>query len=319
MIINKVSLENVNNLDDLVNLSDNGTAFCYSYFLKLKNVKYLLKVDDGEKLLCIFPLFQNGEKIEQSTMYVPYGGPIFFLKNYSYRKALLMQREIVSLLISYLQNNYYEICFSCDTSMLDLKSFVKCGVIPEVRYTYKINLTLPLDEITNQYCKDRKKDLRRAIRNRLKLVYDDDVSIFDLDQALIWEKKYGNISSKLFVKQYLKQSINNKKGKIFIAKYKDEIIGGVAIVFDKNSAYIMYSYYNHKYDVGTIPFLYDALIKFLKTETDCRYLDFEGSVFEEIEKWNLSFGAKQFLYFNYYWQKENKEEIYKDLYDYGEK
>ena len=319
MKITKVGINEIHNLDDLIDLSDNGTAFCYNYFLKLKEVKYLLKIEESDKLLCLFPLFENGSKVEQSTMYVPYGGPVLFINKYSYRRAVLLQREIICELIKYLQNHYEEICFSCDTSMTDVKSFVNLKIVPEVRYTYKIDLTQTLEEIVNNFSKDRKKDLRKAKKYNLELIFDDNLQLFDVNKALIWESKYGEESSTNFVEEYLKESIKNNKGKIFVAKYNQEIVGGVAIVWDNNSAYIMYSYYNHDLDISTIPFLYNAIISYLKNETNCKYLDFEGSVFEEIEKWNLSFGAKQWLYFNYYWQKNNSEEIFKDLYDYGEK
>lgn len=319
MKITKVGINEIRNLDDLIDMSDNGTAFCYNYFLKLKKVKYLLQIEEGDKLLCLFPLFENGSKVEQSTMYVPYGGPVLFINKYSYRRAVLLQRQIICELIKYLQNNYEEICFSCDTSMTDVKSFVNLKIVPEVRYTYKIDLTQTLEEIVNNFSKDRKKDLRKAKKYNLELIFDDNLQLFDVNKALIWESKYGEESSTNFVEEYLKESIKNNKGKIFVAKYNQEIVGGVAIVWDNNSAYIMYSYYNHDLDISTIPFLYNAIISYLKNETNCKYLDFEGSVFEEIEKWNLSFGAKQWLYFNYYWQKNNSEEIFKDLYDYGEK
>ena len=319
MKITKLAIDEISNLDQLIDISDNGTAFCYNYFLKLKNIKWLLKIEKDNELLCLFPLFENGSKVEQSTMYVPYGGPVLFLNRYSYRRSLLLQREIVYVLVKYLQKNYGEICFSCDTSMTDVKSFVNLNVVPEIRYTYKIDLTKTLEEIVKDFSKDRKKDLRKAQRLNLELVVDKDLKLFDIKQALIWEKKYGDYSSKFFVEKYLKESIKQNKGNVFVAKYDNEIVGGVAIVWDNNSAYIMYSYYNHSLDVSTIPFLYNSIIHYLKNETKCKYLDFEGSVFEEIEKWNLSFGAKQCLYFNYYWQKKNQEKIYKDLYNYGEK
>ena len=42
-------------------------------------------------------------------------------------------------------------------------------------------------------------------------------------------------------------------------------------------------------------------------------------IFKEIEEWNLSFGAKQTLYFNFYYENVNKNMLYNELYDYGEK
>mgnify|MGYP004669064485 FL=1 len=79
----------------------------------------------------------------------------------------------------------------------------------------------------------------------------------------------------------------------------------------------MYSYYE-KSSRTVIPKIYYTIIKYLKDNSICEILDFEGSVFPEIENFNLSFGAKQELYFNYYYEKD-KNKLYSELYDYGEK
>ena len=62
----------------------------------------------------------------------------------------------------------------------------------------------------------------------------------------------------------------------------------------------------------------DIVEEHLKDNDICEILDFEGSVFQEIENFNLSFGAKQEIYFNYYYEKD-KNKLYSELYDYGEK
>ena len=59
------------------------------------------------------------------------------------------------------------------------------------------------------------------------------------------------------------------------------------------------------------------MFEYLITNNIVRYIDFEGSVFESIEDWNISFGAYQSRFYNLHWN--NKENLYLSVYDYGEK
>lgn len=312
----KVSVKEINNIDELVDKSINGTAFSYEFFLKLKKVSNLLCIYDDNKLIALMPLFENGLELNQSTMYIPYGGPVLLYSFNSYRKQILYTRDVMHTITAYLKNNYESISFSIDPTITDIIPCVKNGLVPEVRYTYKIDLQKSINDIYSNFGTDRKKNIKR--QKNIEILFDDDLSKFDLDKALIWEYNYGNETSKTFVKKYLKEAISKNKGKCLIAKINNSIMGGIAVVWDNKNCYIMYSYYD-KNSITVIPILYYELIKYLKDNNICKYLDFEGSVFKEIEEFNLSFGAKQTIYFNFYYEKFNNESLYKELYDYGEK
>lgn len=311
--INKLS--DINNIDFLVDNSLNGTAFAYEFFLKLKKVKRLLCVYDNKKLVAFFPLFEKNKSLEQSTMYIPYGGPVLLFNFSSNRKKLLYTREVLNKILKYLKKYYNSISFSFDPYIKDIISCVKNGFVPEVRYTYKINLSDSLDSIFSSFCRDRKRDIKSIPEINIK---SGDISLYDFQESLKWEYNYGPKTSEKFVKKYIEKAIENKKGECFIAVYKNKVIGGICVVWDKINCYIMYSYYNKNY-ASPIPKLYFELIKYLKKNNISKYLDFEGSVFQEIENWNLSFGSYQELYFNFYYEKNKKHSLYEELYDYGDK
>ena len=315
MEVKRIKLKSLKNINELVDNSYNGTSFSYDFFLKLKNVEYVLCVYDEDKLVSFMPLFEDNGDLNQSTMYIPYGGPVILYNFPSYRKNIIYTRNILNVICLYLKNNYKNVCLSLDPLLTDIISFVKNGFIPEVRYTYKIDLNDNLDMIYSNFGRDRKKQIKLC--KNYKVIFDDKCSLFDLEKALIWEYNYSNDISVDFTKKYLSEAIKNNNGKIFLASDGEKILGGVAIVWDNKNAYIMYSYYD-KTTTTVIPFLYYEIIKYLKDHNICENLDFEGSVFKEIEEWNLSFGSKQFLYFNFYYG-ENREELFNDLYDYGEK
>lgn len=316
MEVRKEKIEKFGNIDELIDNSINGTSFAYNFYLKLKGVKNILSVYDNDKLIAFMPLFESGKSLNQSTMYIPYGGPVILYNFSSNRKQILYTRELLDKISKYLVSKYNSISFSMDPSLTDIKMLTENGLVPEVRYTYRIDLNDSIEDIYSRFGSDRKKDIKA--QKDVSILFDDEVKIFDLDKALIWEYNYGEELSKRFTKKYLKEAILNNKGKIFIAKKNNKVLGSVAVVWDKHSCYIMYSYYD-KNTTSVIPVIYYEIIKYLKDNNICRYLDFEGSVFKEIEEFNLSFGAKQTLYFNFYYEKDNKSLVYEDLYDYGEK
>lgn len=319
MKIVKDNIFNIENIDELIDKSFNGTCFAYSWFLKLKNSKEILKIFDNDKFIGFMPIFafDSRDIINQSTMYIPYGGPVIFDLPVEERNKIRYIRNIEKTLISYFQKNYKEVNFSTDNKIIDIMPFIRAGFTPEVRYTYKIDLRKGIDNTFKEFGSDRKKDIRKAMKRNLEFVIDDNGIIFDSNKAMRWEKKYNFESTTNFTQKYIQETLKKKKGMCFIAKENNEVIGGVHIAWDSKCAYILYSYYEQKKDDIAIAFLYYKIFEYLMNNNIVSYIDFEGSVFESIEDWNISFGAYQSRFYNLHWSKEKKD--FSNIYDYGEK
>ena len=318
-----IELGNVNDIPDInekIDTSFNGTCFAYDWFLKLKQSKKILKIYDQKmNLLGFMPVFNsdNSKIIAQSTMYIPYGGPVIFSLPNEERNKIRFIRNIEKALCDYLQSNYDEVNFSTDNNIIDIMPFIRANFTPEVRYTYKLDLSIGIEKIYNNFGSDRKKDIRKAKNRDVEFIVDSTMKYFDVNKAMKWEAKYGFESTSDFVKTYIKETINNNRGMCFVAKENDKIIGGVHIAWDSNTAYILYSYYEDGKDDIAIAYIYYKMFEYLINNNIVRYMDFEGSVFESIEDWNISFGAYQSRFYNLHWN--NKENLYLNVYDYGEK
>ena len=300
--------------------SFNGTCFAYEWFLKLKKSEKILKIyDKNNNLQGFMPIFnsENEKVILQSTMYIPYGGPVIFNLPKEERNKIRYIREIEKCLCNYLQNNYNEINFSTDNSIIDIMPFIRAGFTPEVRYTYKLDLSIGIENIFNNFGSDRKKDIRKAKRREIEFVIDNKMEYFDVKKAMKWELKYNFDSTADFVNKYIEKTLKNKRGMCFVAREKEKILGGVHIAWDAKTAYILYSYYEKETDDIAISFIYYKMFEYIINNGLVRYIDFEGSVFESIEDWNISFGAYQSRFFNLHWN--NKDNLYLDIYNYGEK
>ena len=317
-----IELGNIKDIPDMnekIDNSFNGTCFAYDWFLKLKCSEKILKIYNNDDLVGFMPIFNsdNSRIIAQSTMYIPYGGPVIFNLPKEERNKIRFIRNIEKVLCQYLQKNYDEVNFSTDNNIIDIMPFIRSNFVPEVRYTYKLDLSIGIDNIYHNFGSDRKKDIRKAKNRDVLFVVDSNMEYFDVNKAMKWESKYGFESTADFVKTYIKATIDNNKGMCFVAKEKDRIIGGVHIAWDSDTAYILYSYYEDEKDDIAIAFIYYKMFEYLIIHNIVRYMDFEGSVFESIEDWNISFGAYQSRFYNLHWN--NRDNLYLNIYDYGEK
>lgn len=316
------TIDSIPNIDELIDKSYNGTCFAYSWFMKLKTANKIIKfVNDKNILVGFMPLFLNedGTNICQNTMYIPYGGPVFFNVPSTTRRRIKYIRIIESLLADYLKEKFTDFSFSIDEKIIDVMPFIRKDIIPEVRYTYKIDLGNTIDDIYNGFGHDRKKEIKKAIKGSLEFYLDSEMKYFSPEKCVEWEKKYNFPSSAKFVEKYIKKSIDVDRGMCFIAKKGDIIYGAVYMAWDSKTAYILYSYFDSNYDVGAISFLYYNIFKYLKEVKKLAYIDFEGSVYETVENYNISFGAYQARYYNLHYSKNNKNELYSNMYKYYEK
>lgn len=318
-----VELGNIQDIQDInhkIDESFNGTCFAYDWFLKLKKSEEILKIYNKKDILQGFmPIFKNEDEstILQSTMYIPYGGPIIFQLPTTERKKIRYIRDIEEALCKYLKGHYKEINFSTDCNIIDIMPFIRSGFTPEIRYTYKLDLSIGIENIYKNFGSDRKKDIKRALKRHTEFIVDEKLTYFDVEKAMKWELRYGFESTADFVRKYIRMTIKNKKGMCFIAREKNKILGAVHIAWDKNTAYILYSYYEKETDDIAIAFLYYKIFEYLIANKIVRYIDFEGSVFESIEDWNISFGAYQSRFYNLHWNVYNQP--YLNIYNYGEK
>ena len=228
-IIPKDKLFTLVNLNEYIDSSVNGSVFACEWFIELKQVKDFVVVKDNAKVVLIMPLFRNphNEKtINQSTMYIPYGGPVIKQVPKEERNKIRYLRQLNSELIKILKANFSAISFSTDSSIDDIMPYIRSGFMPELRYTYKLDISHP-DTLYQNYGHDRRKEIRKANANNLQFILDAELNITNINKFVEWESKYGFDSSVNEVKDILKNAIKNDNGMVFVAIKDDIVIGAV--------------------------------------------------------------------------------------------
>ena len=310
-------IDTIKNWDVLVRNSHCGTLFQEQWYLKARNVSDILCVFQKDKIVAALVLYDSNEnKLEQSTIKIPYGGPIFFLpEKIDYRRRIILERNLNELIIEFLINKFEKIDFSVDTDFDDIIPYIRNGFSIEYRFTYTIILDQSVNELKKFWGSDRKKDLIIAKRNNLILKIYNHAKTFDIINSLYWEEESNKENSYLEVKAIIDTALKINRGKIFVAYLEDKIVAAVFVAWDHRKSYILYSYYDRNYDVGAICFLYYNIFRYTQDELKLLYVDLEGSVLKGIEDFDISFSARQVKYFNLHWSK-NGDCRFVDYYNY---
>ena len=309
-------LDEISDWTDKVKNSVEGTMFQYGWYLKLKDVEDVLCAVDGEQIVCVMPLFKNmssGERIlNQSTIYVPYGGPVFLANELRYREKKVYNRKIIQEICIYLQNTYNEVHFSTDVLLTDIVTFIRNGFIPEVRYTTVINMKDTTECNVCEWNNNRRRDLKKAKKGQLTYTLDENFAYFDFAEAVKWDDYQKDVEEYDAVEnasKFMKLAVKEGAGMPFVAMYQGKPVGGVFIGWDHRKAYVLYSYYttNKQSEMGVITYLYKHIFEYAKNVLGFNEIDLEGSVLEGVEKFNISFAALQQTYYNLHWYQDEKK------------
>lgn len=167
------------------------------------------------------------------------------------------------------------------------------------RYTYQLQNTSDLDLLWNELEKSAKKNINKAKSSGIEIEEFDDPTLFYKINALTFSNQ--NISvpySKKLIASVYKASVANNAGKMYLAKDRDGNIHSVGmIVYDTSHCYLILGSSDPALrKSGAEYLLYWNMIQFASSNN--LIFDFEGSMMENIEIRNRSFGAIQQAYFS---------------------
>ncbi len=162
---------------------------------------------------------------------------------------------------------------------------------------YLLNLNKPYTEITKNYKKGLKSNLKLADKNNLILKKEISFEQFILMKKnnSIHKIKSGNIQ----IMKTLTQKLNSLNKGNFYGVFKDNKLIATAFFIEtkKNLVYLFSATTQTGKKTGATPFLIDSLIK--SNANTNKILDFEGSMIPGIASFFKSFGAVNEPYFAY--------------------
>ena len=186
--------------------------------------------------------------------------------------------------------------FSLPTNFIDTQPFfwLNYKVIPN--YTYHINLKDDLNVIYENFSIERKKNIRKALKDEIIVKKADD---FNTVQQLVLKtflRKEKKVNS-YYLHKILFEFANSNNSYAFIAYQNNIPIATTFCVFDNDRAYYLLGGYDNQIKHnGAGPLCMFKSIEHAK-ELNLKVFDFEGSMLPEVERYFRDFGGKLIPYY----------------------
>ena len=306
-------LKDFSEYDLLVEKSINGTIFHTRKYLLLKKVIKVLCIWDGQKIFALFPLYGwENKNYKQLPIEIPYGGVVVIQKIQG-RRDLDKLRNCYDLILKCLINLYTQIDFSIIPYNADVFPFIEAGFVPEVRYTYVLDLRDTRESILMKMSSNRRRDYKKSLKHLLFLEVCN--SKIEINKLLFW---VDDNEMKDRLQREMKELMEINRGNV-ISIYNDRhmLIGQLFLCWDWECAYVQNIFIEKQFaEYGISTRLYIEAIWYAKEILHLNRFDFNGSVLGGVEHYYRTFGGKQKLYFNLHWNKNHDELRKIDFYDY---
>ena len=223
-------------------------------------------------------------------------GPfIKYPKGQKYYKRLSWENEVMNYFIDNLE---YIDSFSQSFhhSISNWLPFYWKGFNQTTRYTYVIDKSLDIEELSKNFETDIRRRRKKADTLGVEVVESDDIETFYKINKMTFDRQETKMPYSLeFIKNLYTSCKKNDACKMYFAQYENEIIAVNFLLYDTNTVYYLMGGINpEKRDLGGMDVIQYESIKFaLENGKD---FDFEGSMIQSIEKYFRSFGAVQKSY-----------------------
>lgn len=289
--------------DNFVDESPQGSIFAKSWWLDMWSDKWecIFVENAGKELLCAMPIVSFSNRIGEINISQPpltrYLGIMFrgssgrSLKIYSEQNQLT--NELLTLLPKY---DHFSMCFHYAYDFW--LPFRDHGFSQETYYTYVLDTSQTMTEITSGYRENIRREIRKAERrnvvkeidiNEFAKVYFDTFKKQGLNAPITRDKLYS-----------IDPVIAKNTGRHILGAYDgDELTAAVYIIEDKHELRYLMGGKNSMYSTSGAPsLLLDRSIKLAKTKE--KKFNFEGSIKAEIIRFFRSFGGNLTPYYRIY-------------------
>lgn len=168
------------------------------------------------------------------------------------------------------------------------------------RYTYRIEDLSDLDKVWSSFSTQIRSKIIKAKKDYgLSVIKSNSADdIIKLDQNVYEHQNIKTPYSDKIIKKIYDKTTQNNSGDVFIALDPDgTLCGGIFLIWDGDSAYLLMSGNNPKfrqYNAKALCIWESLMI----LQHSVNSFDFEGSMIERIESYNRNFGTTQTPYFH---------------------
>jgi hypothetical protein len=261
-------------------------------------------VEKGQDIIGAMPYYLTKGFFGLSQIMMPkltqYNGIwIKYQNNQDHNRKLSYEKEVMNAVIEQIDsiglasfNQHFH------HSVTNWLPFFWKGFQQTTRYTYVLEDLTDLNKIYNNFERDKRAWIKKSSKS---LIIKYDISSQDFykihRQALAKQGLEINYSFKLFDDIYRTVYDHDQGKTIYCEDAQGNVLGGLFILWDENSANFLISAYDPEYrNNGLGSLLTWEAIKYVSSHT--QKCDFTGSIVESYERSYRAFGGIQKPYFN---------------------
>lgn len=279
-----------------------GSVFNSQSWLQLygDDVKLIGIFDKQEKLIGGFYYFAGKRgflKHINNPPFTPNIGLFFNVKSQNPAKLMSEQKAVMNSIADYFINlNPGILTISFQPKWIDTQPFIwkNFKVIPN--YTYQIDLTPLMDEISKNFSPEKRNEIKKAEKDGVVVKQETDYSIVKQLVLKTYDRQSVNNDLKLLDK-ILFEFAKPENSFAFVAWQDEKPVSCSFCIYDNKTAYYLLGGYDEKLKhSGAGSLVLKNAISYAK-EIDLKVFDFEGSMLQEVEKFFRAFGGKLVPYF----------------------
>ncbi len=279
--------------------STNITPFHNVWWLKsLESYSSRFKVDfwgisKDDAFVAVLPVLTYkilGLSIVRNYL-TPYLGPIFSNDVFRGKQVSVVSRvkEINAVFADVLKSYRFVLHYPFSPWHRDLQPYKWVGFRIGVKYTYVIDLSVPLNKIWETMESSRRRDIRKAERLN-PVIIEDDIDNFVELNSMTFERQGKKYDLKRLWRLLFEECSKREMCRVWTAYVNKEPLASIFLVWDKERAYYIGGGINGD-SRGTMSLLMWNAIKFSK-EKGLKVFDFEGSDVPSIEGYFRKFGGE---------------------------
>ncbi len=293
---------NTNNNSAYDKLVENATIFSNAQWISMygKSVTVIGIFNNNNDLIgTYFTKKRNYFRVNifQTPSFSPHCGLYFINPSSNNANIISFEKEVMSLI-----KNYFKAQKSILTLVAfpfqysDLQEFFwnKYKIIPN--YTYQLNLNLSQDELFLNYSTDRRKSIKKAIKDEITCHKTQDYEI--VKQLIL--KTFNRKSKKInlqFLDKILFEFANENNSFAYVSIKDNKPIATTFCIYNKQACYYLLGGYdsNHKHHGAGPLCMHNSILE--AKQKNIALFDFEGSMLPEVEKYFREFGGELKPYF----------------------
>ncbi len=302
MKMSYLDLNNTESLDlwnSFTKNSSQGSVFSETWYLNALGIDYkiLCVIDNADNILSGIVLAKNQINTYSNPMLDKYLGVILKGEGALSHKVISKQYKVIELLSKELKK-YKSFDYYFHPEFKNWIPFYWNGFAQQTRYTYRVNLSIEIQEIQSRFHGNLKNDIRNAIKSNIQISKNLEYDVF------------YNIINKTFLRQgskapfnkvdllsFIKELTLKNRFVLFGAVNQDgETIAVCGLVYDEKSSYLLLNGIdNDKLVRGANALIILEAIKYFHGKS--RYFDFEGSMLPGVEQFYRRFGGELVPYY----------------------